>query len=65
MVSYRNWVSLVFETAKKKGAKTSEPGANPQILSLAAEIWRERKDELRQMSENSARGVAEQEVEVR
>lgn len=65
MVEYRQWVSIVFETAKRKGADTSRPENNTAILSLAAEVWQDRKPSLRQMTEESARGVADSEVEVR
>jgi hypothetical protein len=64
MVEYRQWVSVTFEVAKSKGADTSRPENNAAILSLAAEIWQDRKNELRSMNENSARGIAEQEVVV-
>lgn len=64
MVEYRQWVSVVFEVSKAKGLNTSKTENNAQVLSVAAEIWQERKNELRNASKSTAKAVADEEVSI-
>lgn len=64
MVSYQRWVSIVFDIAKQKGAQTG-PQDNAKTLSVAGSIWSDRKDELKDANQSTARDIADQEVVVR
>lgn len=66
-VSYSDWVSIAFEIARQKGFRASSPNADnsaADMIALAAEIWNERKAEIRQ-SEQNARRIAREEIQVR
>lgn len=63
MVSYNEWVGIVFDVADSKGAKNSFE-KNASTLSVAAEIWGDRKSEIRPASESTAIAIAEDEISV-
>jgi hypothetical protein len=65
MVDYSTWVSIVRSEADRKGADLTAFEENSAVVSLAAEVWNDRKAELRSASEQEARTVAEGEVTVR
>lgn len=65
MVSYHSWVSIVFDTAKSKGAKIESTEDSRPVMSTAAEIWNDRKDELDTASESKAKQIATEEITVR
>lgn len=67
MVSYQRWTSVCYEVARQKGATLEGPGTqdeNRALVSVIAEIWNERKDELSTATVSEARNIARQEVEV-
>lgn len=68
MVSYQRWTSIAYEVARQKGATLEGPGTqdeNQALVSLIAEVWNERKDEISTSTVAEARNVARQEIEVR
>lgn len=64
MVSYQAWTSVFFEVAEADGAQieTIEDGA--EVVSVAADVWNDRKSELSTATMAEARDVAQQEVVV-
>lgn len=64
MVEYSTWVSIVRRTARQKGADLSDFQENSNVVSVAADIWNERKNELKQASEGTAEEIATDEVSV-
>lgn len=63
MVEYHEWVGIVFDVAGSKGYEASFDG-NQEVTSLAAEIWNDRKTELKGFSTRQAREAAQNEVQV-
>lgn len=63
MVKYTKWVSIVFDVAESQGFDSSFAD-NSTAVSLAAEIWNDRKQELRSASVSTAREIAGEEVSV-
>lgn len=63
MVSYQKFTALAFEVAKRRGMNTSRENNN-QLISVTAEIWNERKDELETATISEARSVLEREISV-
>lgn len=63
MVSYNEWVGIVFDVADSKGAENSFE-KNASTLSVAAEIWNDRRNEIRPSSESTAIAIAEDEISV-
>lgn len=64
MVEYETWVSIVRETAGRKGADLSDFETNSMVISVAASIWNDRPD-LKTATKGAARQVADEEVTVR
>lgn len=64
MVSYQKWTSIVFEVAKEKGEVIDSQKASAQTVSVGADIWRDRKDELTAATIAEAKNVARQEITV-
>lgn len=62
MVSYQKWTSIAFKTAEAKGADTSKN--QEAIISTAADIWSDRKDELSTARVDEAERIAETEITV-
>jgi len=65
MVSYEKWVSIVRAEASVQGADLKDFETNSELVSVAADIWNDRKIDLEQYSPGRARNVANQEIEVR
>lgn len=63
MVSYQTWTAVAFEVAKEQGFQTTQEN-NANLISLAAEIWNDRKTELSEATRPEARAVAEREISV-
>lgn len=69
-VDYSDWISIAFDVAKSKGAdfattqKQIEAGSAPtsDAVKVFAEIWNDRKDEIR-ASREAARRIAREEIE--
>lgn len=64
MVSYQAWTSTVFEVAKADGARIEDISDGSNVVSVAAEVWQDRKEELRTATAAEARDIAQQEIRV-
>lgn len=64
MVNYETWVSVVRTEANRQGADLRQFDENSNVVSVAADIWNDRKQELQNATEREARRVAEGEVNV-
>jgi hypothetical protein len=67
MVSYQTWTAIAYEAAKAQGATLEGPqtaSTNRELLSVIAEIWTDRKDELSTATRTEAREIADQEISV-
>lgn len=60
MVSYQKWTSIVFEQVPETVRKDSAT----DIVSVGAEVWRDRKSELNTATVSEAKKIAQQEIEV-
>lgn len=65
MVSYQRWTSIVFDVARQRGAQFGSIEDGQPVIRLAAEVWKDRKDEIAPVSVAEARDIALEEVEVR
>lgn len=64
MVKYATWVSVVWDSAKAKGIGTPSFEESQDVTGLAAEVWNDRKDEIKTASEAEAKEIADDEVVV-
>lgn len=67
MVSYQRFTSICYEVARQKGASLEGEGTqqeNRDLVSVIADIWNDRKDELAAATIAEARKIARQEIEV-
>jgi len=64
MVTYQAWTSTVFEVAKQDGAQFENISDGSSVVSIAAEVWQERKGELKTATAAEARDIARQEIQV-
>lgn len=64
MVEYSDWVGIVRRVASRKGADLSDFEENSAVVSVAADIWNDRKRELQQASQSRAEEIASAEVNV-
>lgn len=64
MVEYSTWVSIVRTEAASQGADLDEFETNSDVVSVAAAVWRDRKQELQQADGRTAEQIAAQEVSV-
>lgn len=68
MVSYQKWTKVAYNVAERKGADITGLGTqenNQVLVSVIAEVWNERKDELDSATVAEARTIAEQEIEIK
>lgn len=65
MVDYSTWVSIVRSTSDRKGADLRQFEENSNVVSLAADVWNDRKAELKSASRTAAEEIADSEVTVR
>lgn len=63
MVSYQKWTQIAFEIARSKGMASSQE-TSQDLVSVAAEIWNERKVELSAATVAEAEEIAEEEIHV-
>lgn len=54
----------MFEVAKNEGAQFENIDDGAEVIGVAADIWGERKQELRTATMAEARDIARQEVDV-
>jgi hypothetical protein len=67
MVSYQTWTSIGHDVAKSKGAVLTGSGTqrtNQELISVLADVWQDRKEELSTATRSEARAIAEEEVNV-
>jgi hypothetical protein len=64
MVSYQAWTSILFEVVKEEGAEFENISDGGEVVSVGADVWQERKTELRTATRAEARDIARQEVSV-
>lgn len=66
MPRYNQWTSIAFDVAKQKGVQFdgNPPTAAADIISVAADVWRENPDEYRNMTRKQAREVLNRELTV-
>lgn len=64
MVEYETWVGIVREEAAAQGADTSDFDTNSSIVSVAASIWNDRKQEIKNAGGRKAQQIAAAEVSV-
>lgn len=67
MPRYSTWTSIAFDVARSKGARFegSVPNGAEDVISVAASVWSEDKERYRAMTEQQARAVLEDEIQVR
>lgn len=63
MVSYQKWTQIAFDEAKSQGLEPSQE-SSAELVSVAAAIWNDRKDELNTANVSQARAIASQEINV-
>lgn len=63
MVEYEDWISVAFEVADRKGFASNFDN-NQELVSVAADVWRDRKQELRSASRSQAEAIAANEIHV-
>lgn len=63
MVSYQRWTQIAFETAEEQGMRSSQENSQA-LISVAADVWNDRKGELQSATIAQARNVAEEEISV-
>ena len=67
MVSYQKWTSIAYEVARQKGAQIDGEGTqqtNQQLVSVIADVWNDRKEDLSTATVSEARTIARQELSV-
>lgn len=67
MVSYQRWTSICYEVARQKGASLEGSGTqdeNQALISLIAEVWNDRKDEISSSTVAESRRIAQAEITV-
>jgi len=63
MVAYQEWVSIVFDVSRQKGAVIASLNESQDVLGAAAALWSE-NPALKSMSRSQARSFAEEEIVV-
>lgn len=63
MVTYQKWTSIAFETAAEKGMESSSENS-ASLISVAADVWNDRKDELKTATAPEAKKIARREINV-
>lgn len=64
MVSYQQWTSAAFEACEEQGADTSDQEIAQDIISVAADVWNDHKDEIQGMALEAAKDYALREIAV-
>lgn len=63
MVSYQTWTSIAFEVAQSRGMVSNQEN-NRDLISVVAEVWRDRKPELSTATRSQAENIAKEEIHV-
>jgi len=64
MVQYSTWVGIVRTEAASQGLDLSDFESNSELVSVAADIWNDRKQELQEAGGREAERIAAAEVSV-
>jgi hypothetical protein len=64
MVAYENWVSVCRSEADRQGADLNDFEVNSMVVSVAGEVWRDRKDEIERANQTRAKEIARSELTV-
>jgi len=64
MVQYHVWIGAVRAAAKAQGADLRDFEANSNVVSVGADIWNDRKEEIRKANAQEARAIADEEISV-
>lgn len=59
MVSWQQFVSLCFEVKKDRGNDVDTLEESQQVLQIASELWRDRKEALKTASRSEAKSFIE------
>lgn len=63
MVSYQRWTQIAFAEADRQGMRSSQENSQ-SLISVAAEVWRDRKQELQAATIAEAESIARNEINV-
>lgn len=63
MVSYQKWTQIAFEVAGNAGMESSQENSR-DLVSVAASVWNDRKEELSAATVSEARRIAQSEIHV-
>lgn len=63
MVTYQKFTSIAFDVAESKGMTSSQENS-AELVSVVADIWQDRKDELQTATEGEAKRIAREEIQV-
>lgn len=63
MVSYQRWTSIAFDEARSQGMRSSQENSQ-ELVSVVADIWNDRKEELSSATVSQARNIAQAEITV-
>lgn len=63
MVTYQRWTSIAFEVARQQGMETTRSNSQ-DLVSILADVWNDRKEELSAATVQEARSIAQSEISV-
>lgn len=63
MVTYQTWTSIAFDVASSKGMNSSQENS-ADLVSVVADVWNDRKDELDTATKAQARQIAQEEITI-
>lgn len=64
MVKYAEWVSVVWKEARSQGLDDVTFEDSQSVTTVAADIWNDRKDDIKNADTATARQIAGDEVRI-
>lgn len=64
MVSYQRWTSIAFDEARRQGMQSSQENSQ-DLISVVADVWNDRKEELDSATIGEATEIARSEITIR
>lgn len=64
MVSYQRWTSIAFDEARSQGMQSSQENSQA-LVSVVADVWNDRKEELSSGTVAEAQRIAGEEISIR
>lgn len=64
MVTYQRWTAIAFSEARSQGMESSQENSQ-ELISVVADVWNDRKDELKTATIAEAEKIAAEEISVR